>query len=75
MKGTEALNLMLTHENIEKIMLPGSEINRKIVIIKRDLDSVGIHLNAVNLSCDRWLVCITLETEGGLEYLWKKSVA
>jgi hypothetical protein len=76
MVGTEALNLMLTHENIESIMLLGSGKNRKRVIQKKDLPYMGLHINVVEINSDRWMVGIIVESDipKKREVLWKRSV-
>ena len=77
MKATEALKLMFTHENIESIMLPGSGKNRKTAIVKANIKYTGIHINALEMESDRWLVGITLDSDmppNKREVIWKKYV-
>jgi len=76
MSGIEAVNLMLTHDNIEHIMLLGSAKNRKRIINKKDLPLSGLFINAMELNSDRWMVCLALESDlpGKMVSVWKYSV-
>lgn len=69
MKGTEAIRLMLTANNVDAIQLLGSDNFRKKTINKKSLSQAGLHVSAVELKSENW--SIQLMTEQGVLEWWK----
>ena len=61
MKGTDAIRMMLTYDEIDSITLPGSKFNRKRVICRKELSQSGIHVSALDLKQDSWQIDYAIE--------------
>lgn len=76
MTGTEALRLMLTYDEVVKIMLPSSSIYNKKIIEKSNLKSSGIHINATELCSEKWMVGVEVQSNlpDKKEIIWRGEV-
>ena len=76
MTGTEAVRIMLTYEDVTKIMLPSSSIGNKKILKRSELQSSGIHINATELVSEKWLIGIEVPNNlnDKKEIIWRGEV-
>lgn len=70
MKGEQALATLLTHPAAFSMELPASAINKRIEISRDKIYLTGIHLNALELNSDLWVV--TRDRDGGV--IWTTEI-